>query len=80
MLGGGYGAAVAGLVRAAAAFPLEAFLLVELIQVHLLLPALMAAEGHFTPEWVQEQKLNYDSFTKKKVIWVVWLINELSSC
>ncbi len=50
MLGGGYGAAVAGLVRAAAAFPLEAFLLVELIQVHLLLPALMAAEGHFTPE------------------------------
>ena len=47
MLGGGHGAA--GAVGAAAAGRREAFLLLELVQVHLLLPAFEAAEGHLTP-------------------------------
>uniref|UniRef100_A0A0A9G5E8 Uncharacterized protein n=1 Tax=Arundo donax TaxID=35708 RepID=A0A0A9G5E8_ARUDO len=52
MLGGSDGAAVAGLVRATAAATAasrsKALLLLELVDVHLLLPALMAAEGHLT--------------------------------
>jgi len=45
MLGCSYGTAGAT-VRATGSR--EAFLLLELVQVHLLLPALEAAEGHFT--------------------------------
>lgn len=47
MLGGGHGAA--GAVGAAAAGRREAFLVLELVQVHLLLPAFQAAEGHLAP-------------------------------
>ena len=47
-LGGSYGAA--GAVRATGSGGRrEAFLVLELVQVHLVLPALEAAEGHFTP-------------------------------
>lgn len=56
MLGGSYGAA--GAVRASAAGGREAFLILELVQVHLLLPALKAAEGHFPPARCNEENLS----------------------
>jgi hypothetical protein len=46
MLGGSHGAA--GAVRAGAGGR-KTLLFLELVQVHLLLPALEAAEGHLTP-------------------------------
>lgn len=49
MLGGSHGAVRAGAGAGAGAGGRKTFLVLELIQVHLLLPALEAAEGHFTP-------------------------------
>jgi hypothetical protein len=66
MLGGRYGAALAGLIwastaaatdaTAAAASRSGALLLHELVEVHLLLPTLLAAEGHLTPACADNKK------------------------
>lgn len=76
MLGGRNGAAFAGLIwaataatAAAAASRSGALLLHELVQVHLLLPTLLTAEGHLTPACANTESLiQNDGWLHKKFV------------